>query len=224
MELSYEVFIIKDESITKNNVYFIVDIETKNAAIVDPACNMEQVNNIVRSKGVILKTILITHVHTDHIRSVNDIVNQYNSNVYISKREADVYSYCCKNLITFDDNDEILIEKTKVTCMITPGHTAGSSCFLVTNGLFAGDTVFIEGCGNCTENGGSALDMYCSILRIKKQVGDSVLVYAGHTYHYLPGKPISFLKENNIYFLIENKEEFIEFRMRKDQKHLLDFK
>ena len=223
MEFSYEICFLKDASKTKNNVYVIIDRKTRNAAIIDPACDMEQIEQLVKNKGINLNTILITHVHEDHIRRVEDIVLTFGSNVYISKQEKDFYLYNCENCITFEDNDEILIGETKVKCLLTPGHTIGSSCFLVKDSIFTGDTVFIEGCGNCVSEGSSAIDMYYSIKRIREQISDTVKVYPGHTYYYSPGKEMSFLKENNIYFLIDEKEKFVEFRMRKEQSNHFNF-
>ena len=223
MNFSYEIYLLKDKSETKNNVYVIVDIKTRKAAIIDPACDMEQIEQFVNDNRVTLNTILITHTHEDHIRRVEDIVLKYDSNVYISRREKEFYLYNCKNCITFEDNYDILIGETKVKCLITPGHTFGSSCFLVEDSIFTGDTIFIEGCGNCVSEGSSALDLYYSVRRIKQQVPDYVKVYSGHTYYHKPGKEMAFLKENNIYFLIDEKEKFIEFRMRKGQSNHFDF-
>lgn len=224
MKCSYEICLIKDKSITKNNVYVLIDNKTGNAAIIDSACDIEQIEQVVKKKEINLNTILITHTHPDHIRSVSEVVFAYDCDVYVSSREAEFYSYNSKNLITFEDNHEIFIGETKVMCWITPGHTAGSACFLLENSIFTGDTVFVEGCGNCISEGSSALDMYHSVRRIREQVPDSVSVYSGHTYYYKPGKKISFLKENNIYFLIDEEEKFIEFRMRKEQNNHLDFR
>lgn len=223
MEVSYEICLLKDKSETKNNVYVIIDKKTKNAAIVDPGCDMKQIEQLVENKEINLNMVLITHVHEDHIRRVNDIVEKYNSNVYVSKREKEFYIYNCKNCITFEDNDEILIGETKVKCLITPGHTFGSACFLARDSIFTGDTVFIEGCGNCVSEGSSAVDLYYSIRRIREQISDIVKVYPGHTYYYRPGKEIAFLKENNIYFLIDEKEKFVQFRMRKGQNNQFNF-
>lgn len=223
MNFLYEICLLQDKSKTKNNVYVIIDKKTKNAAIIDPACDMEQINQLVKKKRINLNTVLITHTHEDHIRRVEDIVLEYDSNVYISKREKEFYSYNCKNCITFEDNDEILIGETKVTCWITPGHTAGSSCFLVKDSIFTGDTVFIEGCGNCVSEGSSAIDLYYSIKRIREQLPDTVRVYPGHTYYHKPGKEIAFLKENNIYFLIDERKKFVDFRMRKGQNNQYNF-
>lgn len=223
MSFSYEICLLQDKSKTKNNVYVIIDKKTRNAAIVDPACDMEQIKQLVQDKEVNLNTVLITHTHEDHIRRVEDIVLAYNSDVYVSKLEKEFYSYNCKNCIAFEDNDEVLIGETKVKCWLTPGHTIGSSCFLVEGSIFSGDTIFIEGCGNCVSEGSSAIDMYYSIKRIREQISDTVKVYPGHTYYYSPGKEMSFLKENNIYFLIDEKEKFVEFRMRKGQSNHFNF-
>lgn len=223
MSFSYEICLLQDKSKTKNNVYVIIDKKTKDAAIIDPACDMEQIKQLVKDKEVNLSKVLITHTHEDHIRRVEDIVLAYNSDVYVSKPEKEFYSYNCKNCITFEDNDEIFIGKTKVKCWLTPGHTAGSSCFLLKDSIFAGDTIFIEGCGNCVSEGSSPVDLYYSVKKIKEQLSNTIRVYPGHTYYYKPGKDIAFLKENNIYFLIDEREKFVDFRMRKGQTNQFNF-
>lgn len=223
MNSLYEICLLQDKSKTKNNVYVIIDKKTGNAAIVDPACDIEQIDQLIKNKKIKLNTVLITHTHEDHIRRVEDIVLAYDSDVYVSRPEKEFYSYNCKNCITFEDNDEILIGETKVTCWITPGHTAGSSCFILEDSVFVGDTVFIEGCGNCVSEGSSPVDLYYSVRKIRNQLPDNVKVYSGHTYFHKPGKELAFLKENNIYFLIDDKEKFVDFRMRKGQSNHFDF-
>lgn len=224
MEKTYEVYMIKDYSETKNNVYIIVDIETQRAAIVDPACSMEQINEIVDKFGLALDAVLVTHTHHDHVRCIHDLVNHYGCKVYVSRIEANYYHYNCNNIQLFDNEDIIIMGKTRIRCLLTPGHTAGSTCFLLDNSLFTGDTIFMEGCGMCTSKGASASSMFHSIERIKQQVGDFVLVYSGHTYNTQPGKFMSYLKENNIYFNIDDEKQFVEFRMRKNQRNLFEFK
>ena len=66
--------------------------------------------------------------------------------------------------------------------------------------------------------------MYYSVRKIKEQLPDTARVYSGHTYYHKPGKNIAFLKENNIYFLIDEREKFVDFRMRKGQTNHFDFK
>ena len=223
MITTYDLYSIKDQSITKNNVYVIVDKETKKTALVDPACSMNQIVQLVNRLGLIVDMILITHTHLDHIQCIPDLVRLYSCTVYVSKFEADYYVYHNKRLQVFEDEDIIMLGRTPIRCLVTPGHTVGSSCFLLEKSLFAGDTIFMEGCGICSGYDGSASDMFHSISKIKQKVDDEVLVYSGHTYSTPSGQTLSYLKQNNIYFIIEDEEQFIAFRNRENQKNLYNF-
>lgn len=77
MGMTYEIYCIKDQSATKNNVYLIVDKESKKTAVIDPACSMEQINELVIRRDLFLEAVMVTHTHFDHIRRVNDLVSQY---------------------------------------------------------------------------------------------------------------------------------------------------
>lgn len=223
MDLTYEIYCIKDQSPTRNNVYLIADKETREAVVVDPACIIEQIRETLLNFDLTLKSILITHTHPDHVRSVDALASQYSCRVYVSRAESEYYFYRCQNIRLFEDGEILNIGKTWIRCILTPGHTVGSSCFLLENSLFSGDTVFMEGCGICSLNGSSASRMFHSIAKLKQLAADSVRVYSGHTYKILPGKSMLYLKHNNIYFMIEDEEQFIKFRTRKHQKNLFDF-
>lgn len=220
--LPYEIYIIKDESVTKNNVYLICDIKTRYTAIVDPGCNMQQIYDVCNKNKLIITDILITHNHEDHVRLVDDIISKFNVNVHISASEAKNFGYYCDKMIIHNDEDVIWLGDTKIHCLLTPGHTLGSTCYLIKESLFSGDTIFIEGCGMCDLQG--AKQMYKSLNAIKNRIEDNVRVYPGHTFDALPGKTFSYLKENNIYFNIDNEDDFISFRTRKNQHNLYMFK
>lgn len=220
---TYEIIFLKDTSITKNNVYIIVDKSTQAAAIIDPACELTQITDAIYKWNIRLEQVFITHSHMDHVRRVCDLVDLYNCDVYMSKKEAEYYYYNCPNLKYFDDEDILYVGDTKVQCLSTPGHTVGSACFLLEDSLFSGDTVFIEGCGICTGLGGSVKSMYQSIQRLKSKIDEHIKVYPSHTYNALPGQSMEYVKRTNIYFYLEEKQ-FVEFRMRKNQKNLFQFK
>lgn len=220
---TYEIIFLKDTSFTKNNVYIIVNKSTQTAAIIDPACDICQITDAISKWNITLEQIFLTHSHMDHVRRVYDLVALYNCDVYISKKEAEYYFYNCPNLKYFEDEDILNVGDTKVQCLLTPGHTVGSTCFLVEDSLFTGDTVFIEGCGVCTGLGGSVKSMYQSIQRLKNIIDEHIKVYPSHTYCASPGYSMEYVKRRNIYFCFEEKQ-FIAFRMRKNQKNLFGFK
>ncbi|PEP92266.1 MBL fold metallo-hydrolase [Bacillus wiedmannii] len=225
MYRTYELYPFKVEFLfMRNNNYIIVDKATNQAAIVDPAWNLDKIKDEIHKLGVNLTTILLTHSHHDHVNKVDEILKQYSARVYMSAVEAKYYGFECGNLQTVQDGEVIQLGKTHITCLLTPGHTAGGICFLLTDDLISGDTLFIEGCGTCDNSGGSPEQMYKSFQKIRDVIPSHVRVYPGHTYSKDPGVPLDLVMATNIYFQFETEEQFVKFRMRKNQKNLFNFK
>jgi hydroxyacylglutathione hydrolase len=206
-----------------NFTYIVMDNRTKQIAIIDPAWEFPKIEALLQTLEGNLTTVLLTHSHFDHVNLVNAILDKYNPSVYLSRREMKYYNFKCKNLNYFENRDKIMLGDTAISCMLTPGHTAGSTCYLLPDGLFTGDTVFIEGCGLCNAVGGDPEQMYHSIQMIKYSVDPGIKIFPGHSYGKKPGYTLNHLLRENIYFQINNKEQFIDFRMRKGQKNLFNF-
>jgi hydroxyacylglutathione hydrolase len=222
MDETYELHILKASFLNfKNYIYIIVDSSSMEAAIVDPAWDLKNIITVLETLGVHLTTILLTHSHFDHVNLVESLVQRFNSQVYMSLNEISFYKFQCKNLNPIQHFDVINLGKTNITTLLTPGHTAGSVSFLLSRSLFTGDTIFIEGCGICNAKG--AEQMFNSIQMIKKMVAPDVRVYPGHSFGKEPGNTIRYLAKENIYFLIDRKEMFVNFRTRKGQKNLFGF-
>jgi glyoxylase-like metal-dependent hydrolase (beta-lactamase superfamily II) len=200
--------------------YIIVDKKSHRAAIVDPAWDREQILSIFNKLGVKPDCILLTHSHIDHVHMVPFLVEQFDAQVYMSAKEIDFYHFKSRNLHSFQDFEDIMLGETRITCLLTPGHTAGGTCFLLADSLFTGDTIFTEGCGICTTLGGSPEQMFESIQKVKRLVEPHICIYPGHSYGKEPGQSMESLLRNNIYFQFEKKEHFIQFRMRKNQKNV----
>jgi glyoxylase-like metal-dependent hydrolase (beta-lactamase superfamily II) len=184
----------------------------------------KQIDETLRITGARPTTILLTHSHFDHVNLIEPLIRKFDSQTYMSLKEIEFYKFRCKNLNPIQHNDIIQIGKTKITTLLTPGHTAGSTSFLLSGSLFTGDFIFIEGCGICNTEGGCPEKMFNSIQMIKETVASDVCVYPGHSYGRNPGFPIGYLMENNIYFSICEKKLFINFRMRRNQTNIFDFK
>ncbi|HEX7057819.1 MAG TPA: MBL fold metallo-hydrolase [Bacilli bacterium] len=224
MAKTYQLFQIKlSSSGFINYAYLIMDKATKEAAIVDPAWELSKITDLLRETGAKLTTILLTHSHNDHVNLVRPLAEKYGCQVYMSKKEIEYYRFSSPNLNAVNDQDVIQLGHTPITCIFTPGHTAGGICYQLSHSLFTGDTIFAEGCGMCDTEGGSPEEMYESIQRIKAHVNPDTCVYPGHSYGKEPGAPLRHLIANNIYFQFSRKDSFIRFRMRKNQKNLLRF-
>jgi len=222
----YQQYVYKDYQALKlklglsliNYSYIIIDKRSGEAAIVDPAWDPGKITAVLNEFGVRLTKILLTHSHVDHVNLVPALVRLYNPAVFMSGVEIDYYGFCGKNLNPASHLERIELGQTQIDCLLTPGHTAGGMCFMLPHIIFTGDTVFTEGCGICSLPGGSPDDMFDSIQMIKQKVHPDTLVFPAHSYGREPGYPLSFLLEENIYFVMENRDMFVRFRMRKNQK------
>ena len=100
------------------------------------------------------------------------------------------------DLVLHEGNDIVKVGDIEVELLHTPGHTPGSRCFCVKDSLFAGDTLFLQGCGRVDLPGGDADEMYYTLTQRLSKLPDSMTLFPGHAYggEHAPsatlGKPI----------------------------------
>lgn len=192
--------------------YIVRNEDTRNVLVIDPAEDKNKIEaSLVAFQPV---AILLTHHHDDHVNLVDFLSRKYNIPVLMSHTEVEYYSFSCNNLLPIKPGN-MIIKNFKLDVHSTPGHTKGSVCYHIEDCFFSGDTLFIETCGFCDiEKGGSPEEMYDSIQLIKKILKPTDMVYPGHTFGESPEKTFDYLLFNNIYLSIDDKQEFVKFRMR----------
>ena len=225
MRSTYYLYEVKTQFMQFYNYSYLgIDKATNEAFIIDPSWDISEVLQILEKHEAKLKKVLLTHSHFDHTNMVKRLINLFDVEVYMSEKEVEYYRYKCRNLKVIEDLDVIEVGETRIKCLVTPGHTVGSTCYWGEDNLFSGDTIFIEGCGMCNTQGGSAERMYYSINRLSELIPSDVLVYPGHSYGEEPGKSMDFLKRRNIYFQIDDINQFVKYRNRKNNIGIFNFK
>lgn len=145
------------------NCYFIINEETKEAALVDPGDRSDFLLEQCRKLGVELKAILLTHGHFDHIMAVPALREATGASVYAAEAEDALLRDAEYNLsgswqrrpvtvradVLLGDGEEFDLFGSPVRMLLTPGHTAGSCCYYMPDEgwLFSGDTLFCESYG-----------------------------------------------------------------------------
>ncbi len=205
-----------------NYGYLVVDQNTNKAIFIDPAWEFSKVRTLIEKTHCKLEAVLLTHSHYDHVNLADVIARKYSVNVYMSNIEKATSQFSCSGLQLVNDKDTINVGDTQIMCLLTPGHTEGSICYFIDGNLFSGDTIFIEGCGMCF-NREAAKEMFHSVQRIKSSISSKDKIYPGHRYGENPGIEFGYLLKNNIYFQISDVENFVNFRMRKNQNKLFRF-
>lgn len=122
------------------NAYVVFDRGTRNALLIDPGIEDPRIADFVRERGLAVKAILLTHGHTDHAGACGAYARQFGAPVLASGTDAKAYKIAADRSI--EDGARLDLGGLAVEALATPGHTAGSYCFLIGDHLFSGDTLF----------------------------------------------------------------------------------
>ncbi len=195
----------------KTNTYIIND-ENNLCVIVDPGGGFEKIKNYCEEQNLVVKAILLTHGHFDHILAVNKLKLEFsNINIYIHELDEKMLSgewnLASEMGLSFEpifggktivDGECIDIGSMSFEVISTPGHTQGSVCYLLNKEyLFSGDTLFYSTYGRTDFYGGSVLDMKSSLKKLFSLNGDFT-VYPGH----MQQTSLDYERKNNEIFLV----------------------
>ena len=196
----------------QNYIYFIGDPSTHEVAIVDPAWDIDFILKKAAENDYKIKSAILTHGHHDHTNGLDALLTVLDIPVFVSKHEASFYKPVGNAIKEVDDLEKIRIGNIDVECLLTPGHTPGSQCFLVGNQLIAGDTLFIDACGRCDFPGGSAEALYDSLHNRLMKLPDDTILYPGHNYNVLKTDTLGNQKKTNPYLKFDSLKNFLRAR------------
>lgn len=172
----------------ETNCYILLDEQTMDAAVIDPADEAETIRDTIESLGATLRCILLTHGHRDHTLAAPRLHELFpEAEVYIhaaDKGVVGIYRYPMEELIGpelkfYDDGDVLSLGSLSIEVITTPGHTGGSVCLRCGTALFTGDTLFAGSMGRIDLPGAQPDKMMSSLARLARLPGDYD-VYPGH--------------------------------------------
>lgn len=155
------------------------------AVVIDPSEKAADIVRALKEDNLTLDAILLTHGHFDHILALDDLRDATGAPAYIHEDDAQLPSDSEKNAYAvFFGKDRVWrsCEHTfregtvlpflgGIRVYHTPGHTAGSVCFLAGSGrdrcLYTGDTLFEAGIGRCDLYSGDRGSMGKSLARLE---------------------------------------------------------
>ena len=177
------------------NNYLLWDEETKQAILIDCSDFSQELRENIKTLGLKLEYILLTHGHFDHVLGVNETAKELGAKVGTHKDDLPLleninefsafvdFPQTTPPKVDFylNDSDEIEFGKNRIKVFHTPGHTEGGVCYLV-NGekLFSGDTLFRGSYGRTDLFGGNFEKIYSSINNVLFKLDDNIEVYSGH--------------------------------------------
>ena len=153
----------------QTNCYFLYREDEKDVIVVDPGDQGANLYNALRRNGFAVRAILLTHGHFDHIWGLNALKDAACAAAETEGQDP-VLVYACEDErallksaelnvsqqagrpcrvsadVYVKDGQTLELAGISLRVIATPGHTAGSCCFLVKDQgetvLFSGDTLF----------------------------------------------------------------------------------
>lgn len=188
------------------NCYLVETDDVK--IVVDPFQLNEKIDIFLNTDKP--KYVFLTHCHYDHILGAERIREKYGAKIAIGKYDAVGLSDPYFSLSTmagfeqkpfyadilFSGGDVFEVGKTRIKVLHTPGHTAGSVCYMSEGYIFTGDTLFQGTIGRTDFPTGDYAALKKSFETLKKLNGD-YKIFAGHGL----ATTLSREKETNPYLL-----------------------
>ena len=177
------------------NCYLLINEETKELVVVDPATCPDYLVSHVKSNGYIPKAIFLTHAHFDHVMGIDGWVKEFNVPVYLHEEETTILAdpklnlsymfgtnYSYNQVRELKDGQLLEVAGLEFQVIHTPGHTAGGCCYYeeAEGVLMSGDTLFYRSVGRSDFPTGDMMTLVSSIREKLFCLPDDVMVYPGH--------------------------------------------
>lgn len=176
------------------NCYLIIDEETKEAVVVDPGDNVDEILDYVKRENITIKYIINTHCHFDHAGGNKKLKEATNALFLIHEKEKPVLDRMDTSAklwgfyvdpspnpdMLLKDGDKISIGNLEIEIIHTPGHSPGGICLKFSKYVISGDTLFAGGIGRTDFPGGDYDTLIKSIKEKLFTLPEDTEIFPGH--------------------------------------------
>lgn len=193
----------------------------KEAMAFDPSRNVDFYIDFAKEKGAEIVKTFETHRQADYISGSMLLAEKTGASMMVKKEDflgADFSFEAIEDGQVFTCGEPA----TEVKAIHTPGHTMGSTSYLIDNKyLLSGDTVFINTAGR-PDLGGKSEEwsryLYLTLTLKLRSLADDIFVLPGHYTEWDEAnedgifmESLGNIRKNNVAFHIPNELKFAEF-------------
>jgi hydroxyacylglutathione hydrolase len=176
------------------NCFILADEKTKEAVIIDPGDDAQEILKIIKDKGLKVKYIVNTHGHFDHIGANRALKDATGAELLIHEGDAPMMASAPMQSRAFGMNapaspladryvkhgDTIKAGEISLKVLHTPGHSSGGISLLEQGMVFTGDALFAGSIGRTDLPGGDLMTLIRSIKTNLMTLPDDTKVFCGH--------------------------------------------
>ncbi len=198
----------------------------------------EAIAGFLEREGIRVPFVLDTHAHADHLSAMPFFKERFGARSVMGAKVGQVQTFFRSlfNLgegfavdgrqfdILLGDGDRLDAGPFEIEALHTPGHTPACLTYRIEDALFVGDLLFQPdyGTARCDFPGGSAEELYASVMRLYRTLPGEMRVFTCHDYRP-GGRPLAYestLREQRASNVQLNEktplEEFKAFREGRD--------
>ncbi len=176
------------------NCYILGCEKTREAAVIDPGDDTDQILLALAEEKLKVKYILNTHGHFDHVGGNKKMKDATGAKIVIHPLDAPMLSSLAASASAWglaaedsprpdqlvEEGDTVSFGNITLKVIHTPGHTPGGISFHTDGKVFVGDTLFSGSIGRTDFPGGDFAALISAIKNKLFKLGDDVVVYTGH--------------------------------------------
>lgn len=176
------------------NCYIVGCERTRQAAVIDPGGDVDQILTALARDQLRLVYIINTHGHVDHTAGNKRLKEVTGAQLVIHESDApmimnlassgSMWGMKVENSPAPDlyvrEGDTITIGDISLKVLHTPGHSPGGISLVTDKVVFVGDTLFAGSIGRTDFSGGDHESLIRGVRSKIFTLGDDVVVYPGH--------------------------------------------
>jgi glyoxylase-like metal-dependent hydrolase (beta-lactamase superfamily II) len=188
--------------------------DTGQAALVDPAFEVDRLLRVATERGWSVTTILLTHTHDDHVAGLDEACAATGAVVRCHPLEVDAARRLAARVEPVGDGERIGVGTSEVVAIHTPGHVPGCVCFHLpdASAVITGDVLFVGSCGGVNYAGSDPVAMVDSLRRKLGGLPEHTRIFPGHDYGPTPTSTLGWELAHNPAMVADTVEAFCAYK------------